>query len=168
MLNRIFKKDSPRIFLGKLSVVPRAGFKSSVEQWVLFNRNAEGFDEKICKSLEEIFTFPLAESIADPKPSDLVIDVMVPDFQGGEFVFDDIVFFWRPKVKVASRLYYLKSKKIKKKFIITKKMTFGNYFNRVFSFRGFIRLKPLFDGKDLDYLTSEACHELLLRVKNEI
>ena len=165
----IFKKDnSPRIFLGNLSVVPRIGFKSSSEQWSLFNRSPEDFDEKISKSLEEIFTFPLAESISDPSSSDLVIDVMVPDFQGGEFLLDDIPLFWRPKVKVASRLYYLKSKKVKKKFMITKKMAYGNYFNRVFSLRGFFRLKPLFDSKDLDYLTSEACYELLLKIKNEI
>ena len=154
MLNRFFKKDRPRIFLGNLSVVPRTGFKSSFEQWNLFNRSTEDFDEKIRKSLEEIFTFPLAENISEPNPSDLVIDVMVPDFQGGQFLLDDIPLFWHPKVK--------------KKFMITKKMTLRNYLDRAFSLRGFIRLKPLFDSKDIDYLTSEACHELLLRVKNEI
>jgi hypothetical protein len=174
VLSRLFKKEPPRIFLGTLAVVPRSDFNSAIEQWTTFNRNTEDFDEGLRRSLEEIFTFPLARDVSDPKPSDLVIDVVVPDFQGGEFMLDELalvipfVAMWRPRVRVASRLYYLKSQKTKKKFLVTQKMGIGEYLGRAFSWRGFFRFKPLFDSKDLDHLTSVACYELLQRVKNAI
>jgi len=173
VLGRFLKKQPPRIFLGTLAVAPRSDFKSHIEQWTLFNKYREDFDEGLRKSLGEIFTFPLAVDVSDPKSSDLVIDVVVPDFQGGEFAVDDIgllplAAIWRPQVKVASRLYYLKSKKTKKKFMVTQKMAFGDYLGRAFSWRGFLRLRPLFDSKDLDQLTSLACHELLLKVQKAI
>lgn len=174
MLSRIFKKEPPRIFLGTLAVAPRSDFKSNIEQWTTFHRNTEDFDESLRKSLEEIFTFPLARDVTDPKSSDLVLDVVVPDFQGGEFALDELALsiplaaIWRPKVKIASRLYYLKSQRTKKKFLVTQKMGISEYLGRAFSWRGFFRLKPLFDSKDLDYLTSQACFELLQRVRNTI
>ena len=173
VLNRLFTKKPAQVFLGTLAVAPRSGFKSSVEQWTLFNRNTEDFDEGLRRSLEEIFTLPLARNVSDPKSSDLVLDVIVPDYQGGEFVLDEVAVIplaaiWRPKVKVASRLYYLKSKKTKKKFLITQKMSMSEYLNRAFSWRGFFRFKPLFDSKDLDYLISLACYDLLKEVKKAI
>lgn len=173
MLSRLFKNEPARIFLGTLAVAPRSDFKTSIEQWTWSGRISKDLDEGLQKSLVEIFTFPLATDVVDPKPSDLVIDVIVPDFQGGEFIADGIAFLpliamWRPKVKIASRLYYLKSKKTKKKFLITKKMNISEYLNRVFSLRGFLRFKPLFDGKDLDQLTSRACYELLQQVKEKV
>jgi len=140
----------------------------------MFNRNTEDFDESLRKSLEEIFTFPLAIDVKDAKSSDLVIDVVVPDFQGGEFALDELALsiplaaMWRPKVTIASRIYYLKSQKTKKKFLVTQKMSIGEYLDRALSWRGFFRFKPLFDSKDLDYLTSLACFELLQRVRRTI
>jgi hypothetical protein len=174
VLSRLFKKEPPRIFLGTLAVAPRSDFKSSIEQWTIFNRNTEDFDEGLRRSLEEIFTLPLARDVSDPKSSDLVLDVVVPDFQGGELMLDVLALIipfaaiWRPRVKIASRLYYLKSQKTKKKFLVTQKMGIGEYLGRACSWRGFFRFKPLFDGKDLDQLTSLACYELLQRVKNTI
>ncbi len=173
VLNRLFRKESPRVFLGTLAVAPRSDFKSSIEQWTLFNKNVEDFDETLRKSLEEIFTLPLAIDVSEPKATDLVLDVIVPDYQGGEFALDGTALFplaaiWRPKVKVASRLYYLKSKKTKKKFLITQKMTMKEYLNRSFSWRGFIRFKPLFDSEDLDQLIGMACYDLLKEVKKAI
>ncbi|MEM7358940.1 MAG: hypothetical protein AAF431_07580 [Pseudomonadota bacterium] len=170
MLNRFFKKQSPRIFLGTLAVVPRSDFKSRAEQWTIFSNHQQDLDEGMRQNLKEIFTFPSAEAVSDPKSSDLVIDVMIPDFQGGEFALDELVslplaFMWRPRVKIASRLYYLKSQKTKKKFMVTQKMGFGEYLGRAFSWRGFFRFKPLFDMEDLDHLTNLACHELLIKVQ---
>lgn len=173
MLNRLFKKESPRIFLGTLAIAPRSGFKSTNEQLTVFNRKKEDFDEGLRRNLEDIFALPLAINVSDPKSTDLVIDVVVPDFQGGEFAFGDlwlipVAVMWRPNVKVAARLYYLKSQKTKKKFLVTQKMSVGEYLGRAFSWRGFFRLKPLFDGEDLDYLISKACYELLQSVKKTI
>ena len=116
MFDWLKRTKQPRIFLGTLAVAPRSGFKSRMEQWTLFSANTEDLDEGVRNSLESIFTFPTVDSVSDPKASDLVIDVVVPDFQGGQFVGEDFVALplltmWRPKVKVASRLYYLKSKK---------------------------------------------------------
>lgn len=173
MLSRLFKNEPARIFLGTLAVAPRSDFKTSIEQWTWSGLISKDLDEGLQKSLDEIFTFPLATGVVDPQPSDLVIDVIIPDFQGGEFIAGDIIFLplismWRPKVKIASRLYSLKTKKTKKKFLVTQKMSISEYLNRVFSFRGLLRFKPLFDEKDLDQLTSKACYQLLQKVKGNI
>ena len=173
MFNRLFKNESARIYLGTLAVAPHSDFKTSIKEWSWSGLISKDLDEELLKSFEEIFTFPLADEATDPKSSHLVLDVIVPDFEGGEFIADAILTFpvlamWRPKVKVAARLYYLKSKKTKRKFVITKKMSVGEYLNRVFSFRGLLRYKPLFDEKDLDQLISRACYELLNQIKEKI
>jgi hypothetical protein len=138
VLGQLFRKDPPRIFLGTLAVAPRSDFKSSIEQWTIFNRNTEDLDESLRRSLEEIFTLPLARDVVDPQSTDLVIDIVVPDFQGGELMLDEFALVipfaaaWRPRVKIASRLYYLKSQKTKKKFLVTQKMGVGEYLGRAF------------------------------------
>ena len=168
MLNKILKKEKPRIFLGTLAVAPRADIKRHLDQWGMFKN--EDLDSSLRQNLKEIFSLPSASEVGEPKSNDLVLDVVVPKFQSGD-AWDlslgdfGIPLMWRPKVTVSSRLYYLKSEKTKATFSVTEKMKFGQYISRLFTWRAFLRFRPVFDSKDMEYLLYQACHKLLLKMQ---
>ena len=130
LLNKILKKEKPRVFLGTLAVAPRADIKRHLDQWGMFK--SEDLDSSLRKHLKEIFSLPPANEVGEPESNDLVLDIVVPKFQSGDawdFSLGDfgIPLMWRPKITVSSRLYYLKSEKTKATFSVTEKMKFGQY-----------------------------------------
>ena len=103
----------------------------------------------------------------------MAVDIMIPDYQGGDYWDGDLGLFplllmWRPRVKVAARLYSIKTMKTLKTFSVTEKMALSYYFGRVFSWRGIARFKPLFDTEDLDYLLSLASYKLLRQMQKVV
>lgn len=171
MLEKYFKKPPARILLGHFAVVPRDDFKRWSEEWALIESTE--LEPGIYQSLREIFTFPKLSDISDKQSNDLVIDIMVPDYQGGDFwsgSFGEIAFLylWRPRVKIAARLYNRISGKTVMTSTVTEKMAWSYYLGRLWSWRGFTRLKPLFDSEDMDYLLSQASHKLLLKIQKSM
>jgi hypothetical protein len=171
VLNKILRKEKPRVYLGTLAVAPREDIKRHLDQWGLFK--TEDLDTKLRQSLKEIFSLPSAIEVSDPKSNDLVLDIMITKFQSGdawditlgEFGFP---LMWRPKVTVSSRLYYLMSEKTKANFSITEKMKLNQYIIRLLTWRAILRFQPIFDTKDIEYLLYKACHRLLLKIQKEI
>ena len=162
-----FHRPKPRVFLGTVAVAPRSDIKRHIEDWSLFG--SHDLESSLGRTLREIFSLPSACEVTDPLPNDLGLDVVVPRFQSGEYVdvsLGDVGFpiIWRPKVTVASRLYYLRTDKTKKTFSVTVKMNWREYFSRVFSWRGVFRFRPLFGPSDLEHLTYRACVELVSRM----
>lgn len=171
MFKKLFKPKKPRVYLGILAVALRADFKKNSDQWGLLK--SEDLDTGMQQSLKEIFSLPSAQDTNEPTDTDLVLDVIVPKFQSGDFLdisLGDIAFpvFWRPVITVSSRLYYLKSGKTKATFSVTEKLKWRQYFGRVFSWRSLCRFKPLFDKRDMDLLLYQACHKLLLKMQNDL
>ena len=163
------KKEKPRVFLGTLTVLPRSDIKRHLENWGVLND--DDMDAGLKKNLKEIFTLPLAKEVENPATNDLVVDVVIPKFQSGELwdlTLDGvgIPLFWRPKVTVSSRLYYLKTKKTKSTFSVTEKMGFGHYFGLLFSFSRIFR--PKINSSDMEVLLYQACHKLLLKMQKSI
>ncbi len=76
--------------------------------------------------------------------------------------------FWRPKIEIRSRLYNLKTDKTKMTFSITEKMGWEKYFGRVFSVRGVLRFRPMFDRHDMEHLLYQGCLKLLVKMQNKI
>ena len=171
MFSKILKGEKPRVYLGALAVAPRTDIKRHMEQWGDFQ--SEDLDDSLKASLGEIFSLPSANNVEDPKNSDLGLDVVVPKFQSGD-AWDlslgewGIPLFWRPKVMVTSRLFYLKSKKTKATFSITQKMKWGEYIRRLFTWRAFLRFSPVFNKGDMDYLLYQACHKILIKMQKAI
>mgnify|MGYP000046386182 CR=1 FL=1 len=170
MFNNLLKKEKPRVFLGTLSVVPRTDFKK-IDEWGVFHK--EDIDSEFRQTLEEIFSLPLAAEVEKPLKTDLVLDVIISQFQSGDAWGIDVgiiefPIFWRPKVEVKSRLYSLKSKKTKKVFSATEKIKWSKFFNRILSWRGLLRFRPVFDKSDMNYLLYKACHRLLLEMKKSL
>jgi hypothetical protein len=168
VFNKILKKEKPRIFLGTLAVVPRADIKRHLDQWGMVKN--EDLDSSLRQNLKEIFSLPPANEVHEPKSNDLVLYVVVPEFQSGD-AWDlslgdfGIPLMWRPKVTVSSRLYYLKSEKTKATFSVAEKIKLGQYISRLFTWRAFLHFRPIFDPKDMEYLLYQACHKLLLKMQ---
>lgn len=167
MFSRL-KRRRTRVFLGTLAVVPRKDIKRYLDQSGVFGD--ENFDTSLLNTLREIFTLPLAEEIVAPTSTDLGLDVLIPSFQSGDYwdvSLGDVDFpiFWRPKVTVFSRLYYLKSNKTKRTFSVTQKLSWREYLRRLFTWRTLSRFHPMFDGKDMDLLLYLACHKLLGKLR---
>ena len=168
MFGRFFKKEKSRVFLGVLAVAPRTDVKRIFDQMSFFR--SEDLDAELADILKEIFSLPLASDVEEPLDSDLVLDVVMPKFQLGEAINVNLVeigfpILWRPKVTVSSRLYYLKSNKTKATFSVTEKMGWGQYINRMTSWRSIFRLGTIFGKKDLDLLLYKACHKLLVKMQ---
>jgi hypothetical protein len=170
VVKNIFKKEKPRVFLGTLAVVPRTDFKKT-DEWGVFK--SEDFDSHLRERMMEVFSLPPYKEAENPTSSDLVLDVVVPKYQSGDYWDVDLgffgfPFFWRPKVEIKSRLYYLKTNKTKKVFAVTEKLRWGSYISKLFTWRALFRYRPIFDSNDIDYLFFNACQKLLLKMKEAI
>src|SRR5262245_53800971 len=76
-----------------------------------------------------------ASEVSNPLPTDLGLDVLIPSFQSGALLdaqLGEIGFplFWRPKVIVVCRLFYLKSNRTKHVYSVTQRMPWGEFFRR--------------------------------------
>lgn len=155
------------MFLGTVVVVPRKDLKRFIDQWGMLHD--ENLDTSLRTTLQEIFALPPVSEVVAPTSVDLGVDILIPSFQSGDY-WDvslgviDFPIFWRPKVTVASRLYYLKSAKTKHTFLVTQRLGWGEFLSRVFTWRAFFRLQPMFDAKDMDRLLYLACHKVLSKL----
>jgi hypothetical protein len=167
-LGRFLKREKPRVFLGTLAVVPRTDLKRHIDQWGVF-RN-EDLESPLRATLQEIFALPPASAVVAPLPTDLGLDVLIPSFQSGDYwdvSLGEIAFplFWRPKVTVACRLYYLGSQETKRTYSVTQKMGWGEFIGRQLTWRAIFRFRPTFGAEDLNRLVYLACHSLLVKLR---
>lgn len=168
MFDRFLKREKPRVFLGTLAVVSRTDIKRHIDQWgMLYDSN---LDTPLQATLQEIFALPSASEVTLPTSTDLALDVLIPKFQSGDY-WDvsmgeiGIPIFWRPRITVVARLYYLKSKNTKRTFTVTQKMPWGEFMGRLFTWRAVFRLRPTFDAEDMNRLLYFACHSLLAKLR---
>ena len=130
----------------------------------------ESFDDSLRTTLEDIFSLPPASAVATPTANDLGLDVLIPSFQSGD-CWDvslgdfGIPIFWRPKVTVACRLYFLKSNRAKQTFTVTQKMPWSEYVSRQLTWRAIFRFRSAFDAEDMNRLLYMACHSLLNKLR---
>lgn len=166
VLNNIFKREKARVCLGVLAVVPRAGIKKGFESWGLTGY-AEP-DGNLKNKLIEIFCLPPSSSISEPLESDLVIDVLISEFQLGAALLSDIPLFWRPKITLVSRLYNFKSGETKNIISFTEKMPWSEFARRVLTVQGILQLRPLFNNSDLEKLLYIASEKVMVKIKNSV
>ncbi len=169
MFSILKKKEKPKLFLGAIAVVPRNEFMK-VDEWGILK--GESLEDSIKVKLENLFSLPHISEKENVNDQDLALEIIVSKLQGGEFTsFQtppiDIPIFWRPKVQIKARLFYINSKKTKSTFNVLKKMSWGQYLHRVFSLRGIIRIKPLFEPVDLEPLLYSACEQLINKLAKQ-
>ena len=170
MLRKYLSKKKARVFLGSLVVAPRTDIKRHLEDWSW--QPQENLGAHLQRSLESIFTLPLASEHEDPTKHDYVLDVIVQKYQSGDFWYaygGDIAFpfLWRPKVTVCGRLYNLKTKKIKSTYTVTEKCTWGQYIGSIIQPQALFGIKPAFGSDVIEYLLNQACYKLLLKMRDK-
>ncbi len=168
MFNKFLKKEKSNLYLGKLTVTSRTDLKRHIDQWGLIQN--EELDNCLRHSLEKLFSLPLAQDAEAPNKNDLVLEILVPKFQSGDAWDIDLgvysfPIFWRPKVTICSRIYYLKSGKTKASFLVTEKMKWLQFLDRIFSFRSLFRFRPVFDKQDMESLLYLGCLKILLKTQ---
>jgi hypothetical protein len=169
------RREKPKVFLGMIVIVPRTGIKPHFDQFGVFGN--EELETSLRAALHEIFSLPPASEVLAPLPTDLGLDVFIPSFQAGGVwnlsLGDSNIpiffpFFWRPKITVTCRLYYLQSQKTKRAFSVTKKMRWREFFGRQFTLRAFFNYRPTFDAEDMKRLLNLACHSVLDKLTKAI
>lgn len=168
MLKNIFRKEKPRVYLGALTVIPRTGIKKDFDSWSL--TGSIELDGSLKSNLIEIFCLPLSSSISDPLETDLVIDILITEFQLGAALFSDIAFpiFWRPKITLISKLCNIRSGKTITVISITEKMPWIQFVSRIFTLQGIMQLKPTFNNNDLEKLLYIASGKVMAKIKRSI
>jgi hypothetical protein len=161
-----FLKNEPRnLYIGTLAVAPDDNL-ASLESFFGFS----DLDDSIRDQLSQIFAFQKFSEVTELSTSDLILDVIVVGNRGGDMFtlnFDGfgLPMFWRPKIKLVSRIYNAKSNKTLKVFKVSESVTWREYFGRILSFRGIFRFGPLFSGKDMESILGRASINLLGQVK---
>lgn len=170
MLSSFRKKEKSKLYLGAIVVVPRNELKR-FDEWGFFK--GEPLDDEIREKFEQLFSLPRIPEGKAVNDTDLALEIVVPNIQGGEFTSAqispfDIPIFWRPKVSIKARLFFINSKKTKASFEVNEKMPWSEYFSRVLSIRGIIRYKPLFDAKELEPMVYKACSKLIYQMSKAV
>ena len=172
MFKNILNKKESQLYLGTVTVVPRADFKRFFEQREAFA--SEDLDLEILLTLKEIFDIPiLSNATIHPAKHNIGLDIIVTKFQfGGTFEIVNgiipLMLFWRPKIAIASRLFLIKNGKTISTLTVSNAISWREYFSRIFTLRAFLRLKPIFNAKDMDILLKKACFKMLTKLKNKI
>ena len=171
MLDWLFRKEKSRVYLGTIAVAPRTDIKRFFDEpgWP----GDANLDVGLRNSLEDLFALPPAADVEHPDARDLGVDILVTRFQMGEAYFIGLgryglPIFWRPKVTVSSRLFYLRSGKTKAAFSVTEKVKWRQFIKRAFNPRTWLWTGSMFDEHDLDHLLQHACHKLLLKMNKRV
>lgn len=170
MFPKIFKREKPRVYLGAMLVASSEEWKS-LDGWDLFK--SVSLEDGLRKSLHSAVNLPPIDSREERKESDLGLELVIVNYQGGEFsAFQTtelfIPIFWRPKVELKARLYNLATGKTVHSASSKKKTPWRQFFSRVFSFNGIFRFKPLFDVKDMEVLLCLAAIETLAKLTKRL
>jgi len=117
------------------------------------------------QQLEEIFYFPEISPLDQHLDRDMGLDVVVPVFHtGGSASFDSIPLFWRPRVSLCARLYYLKTGEILRVFKVTEKAKWNEYLTRTFEWRQMFGFSETFRKQDMEILVSRGSVRLLQEI----
>ena len=179
-LKKLFRRERPRIFLGTLAVVPRSDFKRHFEYtrthgpfditgWL----NAKDLDTEMRSALTGLFTLPYISDRETPRGSDLALDVVIPEFQVGQFLPLEagpviIPIMWRPKVKLGARLYVIDTGQTRSTYTVTEKFGWMEFGKRLFSLNTLLQVHAHFTPDDTKRLFYKASIKLLERIRKDI
>lgn len=160
------------MYLDSIHVASRGDIETC-DEWSWFKKS-ESFEDGIKYAMEDIFKLPHISTESDIRKNDLGLQVAIVNYQGGDFDTVSlsslvIPFFWRPKIEIRSRLYYLKSQNTFSEFEIVERVSLSNYLKRVISINGLIlRYKPLYNKEDMVHLLLIGSIRLVNKMRSKI
>ena len=128
------------------------------------------YDRALLAELTELLPLPRAETVDTPLATDLVFDVALQSHRSGsatDFSLGTVgvPMYWRPSVRLAARLYHLRSKEPKATFQVAQRMPWSKYLSRILSWRVLAGLEQPARRSDLEQLLRQATEKLLRRVQ---
>lgn len=156
MFEKLFWSRKARLYLMSIVVVP----------------TEEGMDDVLLKELQEIFGAPHSGEVTDTRPTDLGLEIYVPDYRLGDamIVRADLLdasvvapIMFRPRIELRARLYHLESGKTVKLLKVRRSMAFREGLSRLFSLRSMMTRS--FTPRDVQALFFDACKELIDELK---
>ena len=161
------KRVPPRIFVGALSIAS-GDLIRHLEG--LSGTQPPALDRALLTELAELLPLPKAESVDVPLATDLAFDVALHGYRSGsatDFSLGAIglPLYWRPSVRLAARLYHLRSRQPKATFEVTQRMPWSMYLSRVLSWRVLVGLEQPARRHDLQQLLRQATERLVTRVQ---
>jgi hypothetical protein len=161
------KREPPRVFVGGLSIAS-GNLIRHLES--MGGTQPPALDRALLMNLAELLPLPKAESVDTPLETDLVLDVALQRYRSGsatDFSLGAIgvPMYWRPRVRLAARLYHLRSKHPKATFQVTQRMPWSMYLSRVLSWRVLAGLEHPARRDDLEQLLRQATDKLVTQVQ---
>ncbi|GAB6261770.1 hypothetical protein L4174_007115 [Photobacterium sp. CCB-ST2H9] len=171
MFSTLFQKEKPAVYLGTLAVAPNGNI-NKFERWL--NVTDYQMEDEMQVKLEEIFCLQRATSDTQFQKNDLILDVVIVKLQNGNFIDiwsgEGLFFsvFYRPKIKLVSRLCYARSKQTKETFEVSQTVPWSAFVKKFFTFRGFFGIRPLFSDREMEVLLMQGCLALLDKMRKRI
>jgi hypothetical protein len=161
------KREPSRLFVGSLSVAS-GNLVRHLEG--LVGTPPPALDRALLVELSELLPFPAADTVETPLETDIAFDVALQDYRSGSSTdlslgAVGLPMFWRPRVRLAARLYHLRSKQPKATLHVTQRMPWSVYLNRVLSWRVLVGLQHPARRSDLEQLLRQATERLVTRVR---
>jgi hypothetical protein len=164
VLRKKLQGEAPRLYVGSVSVASDGKLLQHLEG--LVGAKLPVLDRALLDELCEQLLLPQAATVETPRATDLAVDVVLQRYRFGsasDFWLGSasIPMYWRPKVRVAARLYHLQSQETKATFLVSQAVPWSAYLNRVLSWRVLLGLEPPAGRSILVALLRRATERLL-------
>ena len=167
MLRSLMKREPPRVFVGNLSIAS-GNLVRHLE--ALSGTASPALERALLMELAELLPLPKVETLDKPLATDMAVDVVVQGYRSGSAAdlslgAVGLPLYWRPRVRLAARLYHLRSRQPKATFQVTQPMPWSLYLSRVLSWRVLAGLELPARRNDLEQLLRQATARLVTRVQ---
>lgn len=156
--------------MNSIKVIPKSDL-SFVEKWVY--NELENLDATLRDRLAELITLPHISTVREAEADDLAIDIVVPKYGTGDWghaSIGDIGFplFWRPRIKIAARIFEVHTDKTVSTYSLVQKMPWPYYFGRIFRLASWFSIRSGFKPEDFEYMLTMGLMRLLDKMRKAI
>jgi hypothetical protein len=163
MLLRIFRRQPRRLFLGDVAALGRDTVRRGLER--LASDVPASLDRALLVELIDSCPWPPVRDAGLPGPTDLAVDFDLVTYRHGISTlvsFDSVTIplFWRPKVTLTARLYYLQSRQPLRTINVTESMPLAVFLRGILSLKVSLGTEPPAGRKELEELIRLASARL--------
>ena len=168
---RWFWRRKPKIYIGQLMVQEATGFQRVFE----FGYQ-DGISASLKQELRDLFTMQKVAQRTEERAEDVVLDVIVTDFETGFLDLADIQgipipLAWRPKVSITARISRIGTNQPMKTYQLTQKQSWADFLAEPppepeFDLWSLSSNLP-FDDYRLNRLLLIGCAELMRRIQKD-
>lgn len=161
------KKTDGRVYSGEVFVVPRSGIRKFVSSLApALDQRVDGVVED---TLLQLLDCPPKSLRKNAKPTDLALDVVVPEYDYGQFLFPQlggyfVPLIWRPHITITGRLYVIDTGETISKATVKHSVSWSLWGKTALSVPKLLRIKSNMSDADMDRLTTEAFVKLLSKM----